>query len=175
MRKLEKAANKERKEAWRSAIFFQCCGRTSHSSYKGLACSKRKEISAESSPTPLSESRNKLVGDYPGMTVFLNSIFVFIWCSSPLPEFSCGKKKMTATPIETFTRLTRSNTSAGDIKFGVPVVFICGLGSLAWLALEALRVVYHYLFLCLGQCKQCSCGRKCSECWKRKDCYSFFS
>lgn len=46
---------------------------------------------------------------------------------------------MTATPIETFTRLTRSNTSTGDIKFGVPVVFICGLGSLAWLALEALR------------------------------------
>lgn len=46
---------------------------------------------------------------------------------------------MTATPIETFTRLTRSNTSTGDIKFGVPVVFIWGLGSLAWLALEALR------------------------------------
>lgn len=46
---------------------------------------------------------------------------------------------MPETPIETFTRLTTSNTSKGDIKFGVPVVFICGLGSLAWLALEALR------------------------------------
>ena len=45
---------------------------------------------------------------------------------------------MTETPIETFARLTRSNKGTRDIKFGVPVVFMWGLGSLAWLALEAL-------------------------------------
>lgn len=58
--------------------------------------------------------------------------FLFLFDAVPLYQSSLAvRKKMTETPIETFTRLARSNKSTRDIKFGVPVVFTWGLGFLA--------------------------------------------